>query len=118
MKLFNRKEQLFQQYYETTESAIASSDPEEVATLVEFRDQLISQINEIDLHTGKCEINENMKLLIKNIFLLDKELNQKLERLKSEAQAKIQSLKTAQKLKHQYEPTYAITDGAFYDKRR
>jgi len=118
MNLLNKKEQLFVQYYETTESAIASLDPEEVATLVEHRDELISQINEIDSQAGTCEINANIEQMIVNIQDLDQQLNKKLERLKVEAQDRIQSFKNAQKIKNQYEPTYALTDGAFYDKRR
>lgn len=118
MKLLDRKEALFKQYYKTTELALASEDPEEVASLIDDRDKLISQINEIDLQAANCESNTNIKQMITEIFALDKGLRKKIQGLKEEAQGQMRSIKNAQKLRNDYEPSYAMSDGAFYDKRR
>ncbi|RKD24251.1 hypothetical protein BEP19_07555 [Ammoniphilus oxalaticus] len=114
--MLQEKEELFQQYYKTTFLAVSSSDPEEIVTFVNKREELIEKIQEINA-TGTTEFNEKTKQIIHNILVLEADLISKMEKLKQDAQEQISSLNGAKKLRSQYEQMYTMTDGAFYDKR-
>jgi len=115
------KEQLLKQYRGlTTEifDALSQGREEEVPSLIDQRDALISSVDELDRSAGIILMNDQIREQLKELEAIETETFKLLQMYMKRLKNRIRSIQNEQYLTKQYEDFIPVSKGVFYDKQK
>lgn len=115
------KEQLLKQYRGlTTEifDALSQGREEQVPSLIDQRDAVITSIDELDCSAGIILMNDQIRDQLTELAGIEKESLKLLQNYMKRLKNQIRSIQNEQYLTKQYEDSIPVSKGVFYDKKK
>jgi hypothetical protein len=121
MKLDDQKMTILTDYHQLTISllnCLTQGNEEELAPLLETREECIHRINQLDKAAGTILMNPNIKQQLEEIMKLEEQIKKQMEQSVQRLANRVRMAKNEQYLSKHYDESIPVSKGLFYDKSK
>lgn len=119
--MLEQKEALINSYYELTMKLLTSfvqGKEDDIAGLLDSREECITAINQLDEAAGKILTNEQIRKCILELIEVEQDIRKHMELSMKRLANQVRFAQNEQYLTKQYEDPLTISKGIFYDKSK
>lgn len=116
-----QKEQMLKKYRQLTSEifdALSQGREEQVPSLIDQRDAVISSIDELDGSAGIILMNDQIREQLTKLTVIETETLKLLQNYMKRLKNQIRSIQNEQYLTKQYEDFIPVSKGVFYDQKK
>jgi hypothetical protein len=119
--MIEQKEAQLETYYELTKQLLDSfvqGKEDEIASLLDSREECITRINKLDEASGKILSNKRIQERLSQLIEIEKDIQKHMKLSLQRLANQVKFTQNEQYLSKQYEEQVPVSKGIFYDKSK